>query len=122
MLRERARHRPACVRLAAGVRSVASAAAAEAAEAGELLEEGVEINLQPSLAEMLDEGIARLKSPQGTWKLWQWPGCPTDFFSADDFKCGPAAPPRSGRSRARVGRARSLRVAAAWGAGCQVVA
>ena len=88
------------------VRFVWGGAAAEAAEAGELLEEGVEINLQPTLAEMLDEGIARLKSPQGTWKLWQWPGCPTDFFSADDFKCGPA--PACGG--VRVGHARSPRV------------
>ena len=59
------------------------------AEANELLE-GMgagELTLQPTLTEMLEEGIARLKSPQGTWKLWQWPGCPTDFFSADDFKC-----------------------------------
>lgn len=50
---------------------------------------GGELTLQPTLTEMLEEGIVRLKSPQGTWKLWQWPGCPTDFFSADDFKCAP---------------------------------
>ena len=64
-------------------------AAAEVAEANELLEGmgGGELTLQPTLTEMLEEGIARLLSPQGTWKLWQWPGCPTDFFSADDFKC-----------------------------------
>ena len=45
--------------------------------------EGFEV--EPSLEEVLDEGVRRLKEKE-TWKLWTWPLDGTEFFDADAFR------------------------------------
>ena len=67
-----------------------------AAEAAELEAETGEpgeipwVNLEPTVDELLEEGIKRLHS-RDTWKLWKWPNSDKVFYSPDEFKCAPNA-------------------------------
>ncbi|KAG1660965.1 hypothetical protein FOA52_005590 [Chlamydomonas sp. UWO 241] len=55
----------------------APAAAADSAEADELAE--------PTLEEVLDEGVRRL-GERGTWKLWSWMAECEEFYDAEAFR------------------------------------
>ncbi len=60
------------------------------AEAAELAAENpdggpVTINLEPTLDDVLEEGIRRLQE-KNTWKLWQWPTGGKEFYDADTFR------------------------------------
>ena len=65
-------------------------AAAEAAEEAEA--EGVEpgeipaCHLEPSVAELFEEGLRRLEH-RDTWKLWRWPASDAVFYTPDEYKC-----------------------------------
>lgn len=67
-------------------------AAAEAAEEAEA--EGVEpgeipaCHLEPSVAELFEEGLRRLEH-RDTWKLWRWPASDAVFYTPDEYKCAP---------------------------------
>lgn len=43
------------------------------------------IKLEPSLEDILEEGIKRLKE-KGTWKLWKWPRTGEEFYDAETFR------------------------------------
>ena len=65
-------------------------AAADAAEAAEA--EGVEpgeiprLNLEPTVEDAFQEGLARLRQ-RDTWKLWRWPLADKVFYTPDEYKC-----------------------------------
>ncbi len=44
------------------------------------------MGLGPTLEEVLDEGIRRLRERGSTWKLWNWPGEGKDFIDAEAFR------------------------------------
>ncbi|GFR52505.1 hypothetical protein Agub_g15080 [Astrephomene gubernaculifera] len=43
------------------------------------------LELEPSIEDVLEEGIRRLKE-KGTWKLWQWPADNTSVYDAESFR------------------------------------
>lgn len=47
------------------------------------------VNLEPTVEELLEEGIKRLHS-RDTWKLWKWPNSDKVFYTPDEFKCAPS--------------------------------
>ncbi len=68
---------------------LAAAEAAELeAETGEPGEIPWAVNLEPTVEELLEEGIKRLHS-RDTWKLWKWPNSDKVFYTPDEFKCAP---------------------------------
>ncbi len=63
-----------------------SAAAEEAEFAAEHPHTAITaINLEPTLEDILEEGVKRLQE-KGTWKLWQWPRDGRKFYEADSFR------------------------------------
>ncbi|BDA41097.1 probable inactive ubiquitin carboxyl-terminal hydrolase 54 at C-terminar half [Coccomyxa sp. Obi] len=70
----------------ARLRRQAAAEAAELeAETGEPGEIPWAVNLEPTVEELLEEGIKRLHS-RDTWKLWKWPNSDKVFYTPDEFK------------------------------------
>ncbi|GIL82776.1 hypothetical protein Vretimale_8343 [Volvox reticuliferus] len=43
------------------------------------------LELEPSIEDVLDEGIKRLQE-KGTWKLWQWPADNAALYDAESFR------------------------------------
>ncbi|GLC41576.1 hypothetical protein PLESTM_001216400 [Pleodorina starrii] len=43
------------------------------------------LELEPSIEDVLEEGIKRLKE-KGTWKLWQWPADNSALYDAESFR------------------------------------
>ena len=64
--------------------------------------------LEPSLEEVLDEGVKRLRE-RSTWKLWTWPMDGTEFVDADAFRAHVTV----GRGTKGMGRATAPRGACA---------
>ncbi len=52
----------------------------------ELMGDGMDlVAMEPTLEEVLDEGVRRLKD-KGTWKLWSWMPEGEEFFDAEAFR------------------------------------
>ena len=47
---------------------------------------GAPIAQEPTMDEVLEEGLARLQT-KPTWKRWQWPLSGQEFNDADSFRC-----------------------------------
>lgn len=43
------------------------------------------LELEPSIEDVLEEGVKRLKE-KGTWKLWQWPPDNAALYDAESFR------------------------------------
>ena len=46
---------------------------------------GAPLAPEPTMDEVLEEGISRLHE-RSTWKLWQWPLASKEFTDADSFR------------------------------------
>jgi Ubiquitin carboxyl-terminal hydrolase len=66
--------------LAARHRAASEAELAEAAAAGQVI-----LTFDPTLDEVLDEGLERSKA-SGTWKVWHWPPDKAEFKDTEAFK------------------------------------
>ena len=49
-------------------------------------EDTITIDLEPSIEELLEIGVGRLKE-KSAWKLWQWLADDKEFLDADSFRC-----------------------------------